>query len=148
MHRAISGNIIVQHLGPDAMMIDQDLLAKHGRSARTLVKEGPLRLTLMGLARGGFLPAHSTDNPVSIQVLDGAVTFYALDDTYALRAGDVLIFAAGVEHAARSVDGATFLLTVAQMASSDDAGAAASPPQIDHRLSEAAKERWIDDGGA
>ena len=31
-------------------MIDPDLLARHGRSGRTLVKDGPLRLTIMGLA--------------------------------------------------------------------------------------------------
>jgi hypothetical protein len=76
MHRTISGDIIVQHLGSDALMIDPILLAQRGRSARTLVKEGALRLTLMGLAAGGILPPHSTDNPVSIHVLDGDVMFY------------------------------------------------------------------------
>jgi quercetin dioxygenase-like cupin family protein len=95
------------------MTIDPHLLATHGRSARTLVKEGPLRLTIMGLAPGGDLPPHSTDNPVSIQVIEGDVTFSALDKEYALVAGDVLIFAPGVEHAARSDSGASFLLTVA-----------------------------------
>ncbi|HEU4721973.1 MAG TPA: hypothetical protein VFS59_11470 [Gemmatimonadaceae bacterium] len=46
LHRTIEGDAIVRHLTQDQREIDQALLAKHGRSARTLVKEGPLRLTL------------------------------------------------------------------------------------------------------
>lgn len=113
MHRTISGDVLVQHLAADTMTIDQSLLASNGRSGRTLVKEGPLRLTLIGLAAGGALPSHSTDNPVSIQVLTGDVTFTALGKEYPLGAGDVLIFAAGVEHAAQSKGGTSLLLTVA-----------------------------------
>ena len=58
------------------------------RSARTLVKEGPLRLTIMALRPGGGLPAHSTDGPVSIHVLEGEVVFEALGQKYPLSAGD------------------------------------------------------------
>lgn len=148
MHRTISGSVIVQHLGPDAMRIDQALLVKHGRSARTLVKEGALRLTMMALAGGGGLPPHSTDNPVSIQVLDGDVTFYALDKQYALGPGDVLIFAARVEHAAQSVHGARFLLTVAHTSTGGDSSDVIHAASMDHPLSESARERWLDDGGA
>ena len=117
LQRIISADILVQHLGPDAMTIDPVLLEKHGRSARTLVKDGPLRLTLMALAPGGSLPTHSTDNPISIHVVQGAVSFFALDTEHVLGEGDVLIVAAGVEHSARSESGATFLLTVAHVAS-------------------------------
>ena len=118
MHRIISADVLVQHLRSDVMTIDQTLLEAHGRSARTLVKDGPLRLTMMGLAAGGILPPHSTDHPVSIQVVQGDVTFVAVDREYTLTAGDVLIFAAGVEYSARSTGGAAFLLTVAYVATS------------------------------
>ena len=144
MHRTITGDVLVQHLGSDVMTIDQDLLAANGRSGRTLVKEGPLRLTIIALAAGGALPPHSTDNPVSIQVLHGDVTFVALDRQYALAAGDLLVFAAGVEHAARSTFGASVLLTVAYTPTSGDAEGAPPP---DRSLSDAARQRWLDDGG-
>jgi quercetin dioxygenase-like cupin family protein len=147
MHRTISGDVLVQHLDSDAMTIDQRLLAANGRSGRTLVKEGPLRLTIMGLAAGGMLPPHSTDNPVSIQVLQGDVTFFALDNQYSLVPGDVLMFGPGVEHAARSRSGATFLLTVAYVPSGEAEPADPRPPAPDRALSEAAKQRWLDDGG-
>ena len=93
-------------------MLNGDLLARHGRTARTLVKEGPLRLTMMGLAPAGVLPAHSTDAPVTIHLLEGDVRFTALGRDYSLTTGDVLVIAPGVEHSARSEKGGTFLLTV------------------------------------
>ena len=112
LQRTIEGDVLVQHLKQDERMIDQALLAKHGRSARTLVKEGPLRLTLMAIGAGGNLPAHRTEGPVTIHVLEGDVTFDANGKSYPLTAGDVLVLAAGVEHAARSATGTLFLLTV------------------------------------
>ena len=108
----MSGEVLVQHLDQDSRTIDADLLLQRGRSARTLVKEGPLRLTLMALGPGGVLPAHSTDGPVSIHVVEGDVTFAVLDHDYLLVTGDVLVLAPGVVHAAQSVSGTVFLLTV------------------------------------
>lgn len=112
MDRTLSGDVLVHHLTEDERMLDPDLLARHGRTARTLVKEGPLRLTIMGIAAGGVLPAHSTDAHVTIHLLEGEVTFSARGREYALSVGDVLVFAPGVEHDARSAKGGVFLLTV------------------------------------
>jgi len=150
MHRTITGDVLVQHLGADAMTIDQALLTAHGRSARTLVKDGPLRLTIMALAAGGALPPHSSDHPVSIHLLHGDVTFFAVDHEYTLAPGDVLILGSGVEHAARSTSGASFLLTVAYAETSEHAEhaeRASRRPAPERALSEAAKQRWLDDGG-
>ncbi len=112
MHRTVEGDVLVQHLTRDERLIDQALLARHGRSARTLVKEGPLRLTIIALAAGGNLPTHHTDGPVTIHVLEGELVFDALGREYPLSTGDVLVLAAGVEHSARSAAGGLFLLTV------------------------------------
>jgi quercetin dioxygenase-like cupin family protein len=126
LQRKIGGPALVQHLSRDDQLIDETLLAKHGRSARTLSKEGPLRLTLIALAADGHLPTHSADGPVTIHVLDGSVTFTVLDEDYPLAAGDVLILGAGVQHAARSTEGVRFLLTVVQPpAAATDTGARA-----------------------
>lgn len=114
LQRKIGGPALVQHLTRDDQLIDDAILAKHGRSARTLSKEGPLRLTLIALAANGVLPAHSTDGPVTIHVLDGSVAFTALEQEYHLASGDVLILGAGVQHSAKSAEGVRFLLTVVQ----------------------------------
>ncbi|MHB1311317.1 MAG: cupin domain-containing protein [Gemmatimonadaceae bacterium] len=112
MHRILDGEVLVHHLTQDERMLDPGLLAKHGRTARTLVKEGPLRLTIMGIGAGGVLPAHSTDAHVTIHQLEGEVTFTAQGREYPLKTGDVLVFAPGIEHEARSTTGGAFLITV------------------------------------
>src|SRR5665213_1129135 len=112
MRRILNAEVLVHHLTRDERMLDQELLARHGRTARTIVKEGPLRLTVMGIAAGGVLPTHSTDAQVTIHLLEGEVTFIARGREYPLTTGDVLVFAPGVEHEARSAAGGVFLLTV------------------------------------
>jgi len=104
--------IRVHHLHQDQRLIDPALLSRHGRSARTLVKEGPLRLTIVAIGPGGTLPAHRTDGPITIHVLEGEVTVSALGQEYPLGPSDVLALPPAVEHAARSALGGVFLLTV------------------------------------
>lgn len=115
--RTIEGEVLVRHLKRDEQMIDRDLVARHGRSARTLVKEGPLRLTLMALAAGGSLPSHHADGQLTIHLLEGDVTFEVSSQEYPLVPGELLVLATGVQHAARSKDGCLFLLTVVHLPS-------------------------------
>ena len=61
LHRELDGDVRIHHLTQNQGLIDPSLLARHGRSARTLVKEGPLRLTIVAIGPGGILPAHSTE---------------------------------------------------------------------------------------
>jgi quercetin dioxygenase-like cupin family protein len=112
LKRPVTGDVLFHHLKRDELTLDTALLEAHGRTARTLVKEGPLRLTLMALAKDGVLPEHRADGPVSIHVLQGDVVFTALGQEYPMKSGEVLVFAVGVPHAARSAGGCVFLLTV------------------------------------
>src|SRR5437867_12617148 len=95
MNRVLDADVLVHHLTRDERMLAPELLARHGRTARTIVKEGPLRLTVMGIAAGGDMPPHRTDAQVTIHLLEGEVTFTALGREYPLTAGDVLILAGG-----------------------------------------------------
>lgn len=117
LDRTIDGDALVRHLTQDERTIDQGLVAKHGRSARTLVKEGLMRLTLIALGPGGDLPEHSADGPISVHVVEGQFVFSAAGSQYPLHEGDVLFVAAGVRHSARSETGGTFLLTVVHLPS-------------------------------
>jgi quercetin dioxygenase-like cupin family protein len=112
LHRTLDGDVRLHHLTQDQELIDPALLARHGRSARTLVKKGPLRLTIVAIAPGGTLPAHRAGGPVTIHLLKGEVTVSALDHEYPLAPNDVLVLAPGREHAVRSAGGGVFLLTV------------------------------------
>lgn len=111
LQRALD-DVRVHHLTQDQRLIDLSLLARHGRSARTLVKEGSLRLTMVAIGPGGTLPAHSSGGPITIHVLEGEVTVSALEHEFPLAPNDVLVLGPGMEHAARSTLGGVFLLTV------------------------------------
>jgi len=119
LRRTLEGDVLVHHLKRDEQMIDQDLVARHGRSARTLVKKGPLRLTVIALAAGGSLATHRADGPVTIQLLEGDAVFNAAEQEYPLTVGDVLVLASGVPHSARSNAGCVLLLTVVHLSTPD-----------------------------
>jgi len=116
LDRTLEGDVLVHHLPRDEQTIDTALLAKHGRTARTLVKEGPLRLTLLAVAPAGDIPAHDADGPVSVHVVEGDAVFSAGGREYALAVGDIIVFGAGVVHAAHSAHGCVLLLTVVHTA--------------------------------
>ena len=121
LRRTLEGDVLVHHLKRDEQMIDRELLARHGRTARTLVKEGPLRLTVIAVAAGGSIPPHRAEGPVTIHLLEGEAVFDVEEQEYALAAGDVLVLAAGVPHGARSREGCVLLLTVVHLPSAGSA---------------------------
>ncbi len=115
LRRTLDGEVLVHHLTRDERMLDQSLLARHGRTARTLVKEGPLRLTMIGLTAGGTIPSHKAEGPVTIHLLEGDAAFDVEGQTYSLTAGDILVLASGVQHSVRSSAGCVLLLTVVHL---------------------------------
>src|SRR5690348_9808537 len=119
LRRTLEGEVLVHHLKRDEQMIDQDLVARHGRSARTLVKQGPLRMTVIALAASGNLATHHAEGPVTIQLLEGDVVFSVAEQEYPLTPGDVLVLASGVPHSARSSSGCVLLLTVVHLPTQD-----------------------------
>ena len=112
VRRPIDGPALLLDLAQE-MQVVRDQLATSARSARTLLKEGPLRATLMGLRPGGVIASHSAEGPITVQVLEGAVEFEAAGDRWPLATGALLTLDARVVHSVRSVDGGIFLLTVA-----------------------------------
>ncbi|HET7614159.1 MAG TPA: cupin domain-containing protein [Gemmatimonadaceae bacterium] len=113
----ISGTELSFQLRDEMQRVRQELSSASGRVARTLVKMGSLRVTLVGISAGGTLAEHTSPGPVSIQVLDGAMEVATESKKWPLAAGDVLTLDAGVAHAVSSSGGSLFLLTVAAPAS-------------------------------
>lgn len=118
IHRPLAATALHYRLDEERCpgLIDTDLVAKARRSARTLVKDGPLRVTLVALAAGGELAPHRADGPITVQTLSGEIRFRAGRDEWRLVRGDLLSLGSGVEHAVESEAGGVFLLTVATVA--------------------------------
>lgn len=112
VQRPVSGPVLAFTLA-DELRIVHEQLATTSRTARTLVKNGPLRATLIGLGAGGELARHSADGPITVHVLEGTIEFEAEGQTYPLPAGSLFALDAGIVHAVRSREGGIFLLTVA-----------------------------------
>jgi quercetin dioxygenase-like cupin family protein len=112
VQRHVSGPVLSFDLTAELRVVHEQL-ATTTRTARTLVKNGPLRATLMGLAAGGALASHSADGPITVHVLEGAVEFETEGRTWVLPAGSLFALDAGIVHTVRAPEGGVFLLTVA-----------------------------------
>lgn len=100
----------------EAALRERALASKAGRAAKTLVKEGPLRLTLVALRRGVSLQAHQVEGEVSIHVLRGRARVSAAAMDSELAAGGVVVLQQEVAHTATALADCTLLVTVAMRA--------------------------------
>ena len=116
IERPLSGDVVIVELsgggeGPPP----------GGRRARTLIKNGLIRATLVTVAAGAEIPEHrARPGPITVQPLQGRLQFSAAGNTHEIGPGQLLSLGAGVRHAVASASGATFLLTVASVGASGD----------------------------
>lgn len=75
---SIGGKVLTFDLKSNhADLMERARTAEAGRTAKTLVKEGPLRITLVALKQGVTLQEHQVAGAVSIQALRGRVAVEA-----------------------------------------------------------------------
>lgn len=115
MDRPLAGTALLFRLGSDdySEWVDQELLTRSGRTARTLIKDGPLRVTLISLSSGEGLAEHTADGPITVQVLKGDLRFRSANEEWRLGERDLLSFGAGIPHSVVSDGGCVFILTIA-----------------------------------
>jgi quercetin dioxygenase-like cupin family protein len=110
-HR-LAGKILEFDLGAEERKLqEQAASAKSGRAAKTLVKEGRLRITLVAMRKGAALGAHAVEGDVSLQVLRGAFAMRTKDQHFRARKGSLIALQAGVQHDAQATRDATILIT-------------------------------------
>jgi len=95
----------------DARLRTQAAAARAGRSAKTLVKEGEIRLTLVALRKGTVLQSHQVGGATSIQVQRGRVRFSIEDASLDLGAGELVALGPGVAHSAEALSDCGILIT-------------------------------------
>jgi quercetin dioxygenase-like cupin family protein len=115
IQRPLSGDVLVFDLGEEQeRAADPSLVERSGRNARTLLKDGPLRVTLVVLGSGGEIPEHQTGGPITVHTLSGRVRFTVAGEVHDLAPGQLLSAGPGVRHRVSSDEGGVFLLTVSQ----------------------------------
>lgn len=113
VHRALSSPVLTFDLSDEMRIVRSELDAGRSRVARTLVKEGPLRFTLIGVRAGGGMHEHVADGPILIHALAGEIIVRADGEARTLPSGAVMAIDAGVRHDVSSNEGGLFLLTLA-----------------------------------
>jgi quercetin dioxygenase-like cupin family protein len=110
----ISGDALILDIEQEATSIlEAARAADAGHAAKTLVKEGQLRVVILGFTPGSDLHEHRAGGPVSIQVLEGAVEVTAQGRPELVNAGKSLILASDIPHSVTAKDYSVLLLTVA-----------------------------------
>jgi quercetin dioxygenase-like cupin family protein len=112
VQHTITGAVLSFSLDEELRALRDELARAPARIGRTLIKDGPLRVTLVGVRADHGLHEHRSAGPITIHVLEGAVDVEAGGKSWPLSAGMLLALDAGVPHAVTSDQGGIFLLTV------------------------------------
>ncbi len=85
---------------------------RSGRVGRTLVKEGPLRLTLVVMAEGVEVGTHQAATPMTLQPLQGRLRYRVDDEEVQIGRGEVLFFGPGHAQDIVALEDTALLLTI------------------------------------
>ena len=88
--------------------------ARTGRVGRTLVKSGPLRLTLVVIAAGVEVGTHQAVTPMTLQPLEGRLRYRVDDEHMEIGAGEVLFFGPGHAQDIVALEDTALLLTISR----------------------------------
>lgn len=96
-----------------AQMKQDESWEKSGRSSRTLIKVGAMRLVLNAMKAGTEIKTHHANGPISVHCIEGKLKFSTEEKSVTLQKGDLLTLEELVKHSVEAVEETTFLLTVA-----------------------------------
>lgn len=83
-----------------------------GHYAKTLFKKPDFRMVLISMEKGSVLNEHHADGTISVQVLNGMISFTAQEKAYALRVNNVVTLAASIKHEVEALEESVFLVTI------------------------------------
>ncbi|MFW6174582.1 MAG: cupin domain-containing protein [Chloroflexota bacterium] len=83
------------------------------RIAKTLVKEGLIRVTLIALKAGAAMPEHDAPGPCTVHFMTGTAAFTSGGKSYQAGPGSILAFDTRVAHSVTAETDCSFLLTIA-----------------------------------
>ncbi len=113
INRPLAGPVLAFDLAEQiAALHAEEPYRRSGRAGRTLAKNGRFRLVLTAMAQGNEIATHQADSPMTLQVVEGALTFRTNGQEYALIAGQVLFFGPGEAHDIRATEESALLLTL------------------------------------
>jgi quercetin dioxygenase-like cupin family protein len=86
---------------------------KNDRNAMTVYKTDGMRIVLIALHKDAELKRHTAEGIISVQVLEGKISFGTDDTSTELEKGQMLALHKGLPHSVKAITEAVFLLTLA-----------------------------------
>lgn len=83
------------------------------RNAITIFKADGMRIVMIALHKGAEMKTHKAPGMISVQVLEGHISFVTEAETSSRSAGQMLVLHAGIPHSVRALEESVFLLTMA-----------------------------------
>lgn len=83
--------------------------------SKTLRKSAPLNLTLFAFDKGQALSGHSSPMDAYVQILSGTMNITIAGDIHSLKAGQLILMPAGVNHALEATEPTKMLLTMVKV---------------------------------
>ncbi len=103
----------ISHAQPGTIVNIQPLATKLDETkTHTLVKTDKIEVIRLILKKGKEIATHSTSAPITVQCLEGRVSFSTLGNDLDMRAGDLLFLNGGEPHSVKAVESASILLTI------------------------------------
>ena len=111
--RALTGEKLTFDLdGQITELRGDEHYVRSGRVGRTLVKAGPLRLTLTLIAEGVDIGTHHAAAPMTLHVLQGRLRYGVDHEEFEIGRGEVLFFGPGHAKDIRALEDTALLLTI------------------------------------
>ena len=85
---------------------------KNGQNAKTLVKYDDFRVVLMALRASSLVPLHKARGRILLHMISGHVLVHALDRTFDLLPGSLLVFDKEVSHDLQAIEESALLLSI------------------------------------
>ena len=118
--RALTGENLTFDLHEQIAELRRDeSYVRSGRVGRTLVKAGPLRLTLTLIAEGVEVGTHQAASPMTLQALEGRLRYRVGDEDSEIGQGEVLFFGPGHAQNIQALEDTALLLTITRPTSDD-----------------------------
>ena len=82
------------------------------RNAITIYKTDGMRMVLVGLHKNAVLERHNANGIISVQVLEGEISFSTDVQTLTLKEGQAVALHKGLHHEVKGIKESVFLLTL------------------------------------
>jgi quercetin dioxygenase-like cupin family protein len=111
-HR-LSGKILQYELLDEMPeLLERARTSRTGRTAKTLVKQGPFRITIVAMRKGAEMHKHHVDGPISVQVLRGRIELRTADAIADFGPGGLTTLEPAIEHSVTATSDAVFMITM------------------------------------